>query len=81
MICTRTAPGTFSHFWEKVLTCDKAVFSHAAKSGGHFLCTSGCFKGSDFKSDPCSKPYLTIRLKPIIVVVSFYKDLNQAHFT
>lgn len=33
------------------------------------------------KDLPCSRPYLTIRLKPIIVVVSFYKDLNQAHFT
>ncbi|WKS28748.1 antA/AntB antirepressor family protein [Corynebacterium propinquum] len=32
--------------------------------------TPGCFKGSDFKSDPCSKPYLTIRLKPIIMVLS-----------
>lgn len=43
--------------------------------------TPGCFKGLDFKPDPCSKPYLTIRLKPIIVVVSFNKDLNQARFT
>lgn len=33
------------------------------------------------KALPCSKPYLTIRLKPIIVVVSFYKDLNQASIT
>ncbi|OBA52341.1 antA/AntB antirepressor family protein [Corynebacterium sp. EPI-003-04-2554_SCH2473622] len=33
------------------------------------------------KDLPCSRPYLTIRLKPIIVVVSFYKDLNQARFT
>lgn len=30
------------------------------------------------KALPCSKPYLTIRLKPVIMVVSFYKDLNQA---
>lgn len=43
--------------------------------------TPGCFKGLRFKRDPCSKPDLTIRLKPIIVVVSFYKDLNQARFT
>lgn len=43
--------------------------------------TPGCFKGLRFKCDPCSKPYLTIRLKPIIVVVSFKKDLNQARFT
>lgn len=32
--------------------------------------TPGCFKGSRFKRDPCSKPYLTIRLKPIIMVLS-----------
>lgn len=43
--------------------------------------TPGCFKGLRFKRNPCSKPYLTIRLKPIIVVVSFYKDLNQARIT
>lgn len=30
------------------------------------------------KALPCSKPYLTIRLKPVIMVVSFYKYLNQA---
>lgn len=33
------------------------------------------------KALPCSKPDLTIRLKPVIVVVSFNKDLNQARFT
>ena len=33
------------------------------------------------KALPCSKPYLNIRLQSIIVVVSFYKDLNQARFT
>lgn len=43
--------------------------------------TPGCFKGLRFKCDPCSKPYLTIRLKRVIMVVSFYKDLNQARFT
>lgn len=32
--------------------------------------TPGCFKGLRFKRDPCSKPYLTIRLKPIIMVLS-----------
>lgn len=43
--------------------------------------TPGCFKGLDFKPDPCSKPYLTIRLKPIIMVLSFYNGLNQARIT
>lgn len=43
--------------------------------------TPGCFKGLHFKCDPCSKPYLTIRLKRVIMVVSFNKDLNQARFT
>lgn len=43
--------------------------------------TPGCFKGLRFKRDPCSKPYLTIRLKRVIMVVSFNKDLNQARFT
>lgn len=33
------------------------------------------------KALPCSKPDLNIRLKSIIVMVSFYKDLNQARFT
>ncbi|UQV53253.1 antA/AntB antirepressor family protein [Corynebacterium pseudodiphtheriticum] len=32
--------------------------------------TPGCFKGLHFKSDPCSKPDLTIRLKPVILVLS-----------
>lgn len=32
----------------------------------------------ELNSFPWSKPDLNIRLKPIIVVVSFYKDLNQA---
>lgn len=32
--------------------------------------TPGCFKGLDFKSDPCSKPDLTIRLKPVIICLS-----------
>lgn len=32
--------------------------------------TPGCFKGLDFKSDPCSKPYLTIRLKRVIMILS-----------
>lgn len=32
--------------------------------------TPGCFKGSHFKCGPCSKPDLTIRLKPVILVLS-----------
>lgn len=33
------------------------------------------------KALPCSKPYLNIRLKRVIMVLSFYKGLNQARIT